>query len=244
MARSMDLGKIGRRATLGLFGGTAAALVADQAAEGAPSSGAKGAGPSCILTPSEGAGPFFKDERLERSDIRSDPMDGSLVKGVPLHLALTVSSLRKGACTPLSGAMVDIWHCNAQGNYSDVQDDTRGRKFLRGYQKTDGQGRVAFVTIYPGWYPGRAVHVHFKVRFKVRTVDSRNAVASEFASQLYFDDATTSRVFADPRYAHPGKRLKNGDDGLFVGKQLLLDAQPDASGAYAASFSVGLEMDA
>ncbi|WP_394840798.1 hypothetical protein LZC95_27450 [Pendulispora brunnea] len=234
MARAIDFEKIGRRAALGLFGGTAAALVADESAHGAP-----GTATSCVLTPNETAGPFFVDERLERSDIRSDPTDGTVARGIPLHLALVVSSLRKGTCTPLSGAMVDIWHCNAVGKYSDVEDDTRGKKFLRGYQRTDGQGRVAFVTIYPGWYPGRAVHVHFKVR----TSNSKNAAVSEFASQLYFDDATTNRVFADPRYAHAGKRMKNTDDGLFMGKQLLLDAQPDASGTYSASFSIGLQID-
>ncbi len=85
------------------------------------------------------------------------------------------------------GAIVDIWHCDAAGVYSDATDpgfNTVGKKFLRGYQVTDANGGVQFTTIYPGWYRGRTVHIHFKVRAKAKSGQSY-----EFTSQLYFDDA-------------------------------------------------------
>jgi protocatechuate 3,4-dioxygenase beta subunit len=68
---------------------------------------------------------------------------------------------------------VDVWQCDALGVYSDVRDsngffDTRGRQFLRGYQVTDRNGQAEFLTVYPGWYRGRTVHLHFKVRVQRR----------------------------------------------------------------------------
>src|SRR5207244_2699335 len=105
--------------------------------------------------------------RRSSARIRSDPSDGSVKPGAPLRLALRVSRLTAGSCAPLPGAMVDVWHCDALGAYSDVSDpggSTVGKKFLRGYQVTDAEGLVRFTTIYPGAYPGRAVHIHFKIR--------------------------------------------------------------------------------
>ena len=99
-----------------------------------------------------------------RSDIRSDPSDGSVQQGIPLNLILHVYDVDNGSCTPLKGARVDIWHANYQGIYSGVKDqDTLGKKFLRGYQVTDDNGIVRFTTFYPGWYQGRAIHIHVKV---------------------------------------------------------------------------------
>jgi protocatechuate 3,4-dioxygenase beta subunit len=72
-----------------------------------------------------------------------------------------------GACVPLAGATVDVWQCDAVGAYSDVADrgfNTRGQNFLRGYQVTDANGLAGFTTLYPGWYQGRATHIHFKIR--------------------------------------------------------------------------------
>ena len=130
---------------------------------------------TCTLTPSliesEGTpqqteGPYFVDNMPNRSDIRSDPSDGLVQEGIPLHLVIHVYGLdNNGLCSPLKGAQVDIWHANSQGVYSDVSDQgTTGKKFLRGYQLTDNNGTVKFTTIYPGWYQGRAIHIHDKVR--------------------------------------------------------------------------------
>ncbi|MDZ8052579.1 MAG: hypothetical protein RMX68_029165 [Aulosira sp. ZfuVER01] len=137
---------------------------------------------------------------------------------------------------------MDIWHCDALGVYSDVTDrsfNTVGKKFLRGYQVTDAQGNVQFTTIYPGWYQGRTVHIHFKVR-----TDGTSGQGYEFTSQLYFDDAISDRVYAQAPYASKGQRSqKNADDGIFQdgGEQMLLKLAKNGQG-YTATFDVGLQM--
>src|SRR5437667_172656 len=99
---------------------------------------------------------------LNRSDIRIDPADGSTRPGTLLTLAITVTNVGS-TCTPLAGAHVDIWHCDASGLYSDEQaNNTVGKKFLRGYQIADDNGAVNFTTVYPGWYNGRTVHIHVR----------------------------------------------------------------------------------
>src|SRR5205807_2293498 len=109
--------------------------------------------PACVVTPSETEGPYFVDERLNRSDITTDPSTGSKRDGTPLTLTFNVSRVGAGGCTTLSGAQVDVWHCDAAGVYSDVAaQSTVGRRFLRGYQLTDADGAATFTTIYPGWY--------------------------------------------------------------------------------------------
>jgi protocatechuate 3,4-dioxygenase beta subunit len=198
--------------------------------------------PPCIVRPEQTEGPYFVDERLNRSDIRSDPSDGSVKDGRPLQLALRVHEIRGDACTPLAGAVVDIWHCDALGVYSDVRDrsfDTRGKKFLRGYQVTDPTGTARFLTIYPGWYPGRAVHIHFKIR---TNPESRRGY--EFTSQIYFDDGLSDQVHAQVPYRVKGQgRLRNQGDGIFQdgGEQLTLQLVKEAQG-YAGVFDIGLQM--
>ena len=187
-------------------------------------------------------GPYFVDERLNRSDIRSDPTDRRVRPGTPLALTLRVSRLGAGDCQPLPGAQVDIWHCDALGVYSDVRDpgfNTIGQKFLRGYQVTDARGEARFVTVYPGWYAGRTVHIHFKIR--TAPVAQRSF---EFTSQLYFDDMLTDRVHADPPYAATGPRTaRNQHDWIFRrgGDQLMLAPTTVADG-YAAAFAIGLQI--
>ena len=170
-------GALARREVLTLLGATAGGAVLGTFLRG-PLPGrsrrrvfgaatASAADASCIVRPEMTEGPYFVDERLNRSDIRSDPSDGSVRPGVQLALTFVVSRIDDSSCTPFEGAVVDVWHCDAGGIYSDVQDtgfDTVGEKFLRGYQVTDASGVASFVTIYPGWYQGRTVHVHFKAR--------------------------------------------------------------------------------
>ena len=199
-------------------------------------------GPSCVVRPEQTGGPYFVDERLNRSDIRSDPTDGRARPGTPLALTLLVSRLNTGDCQPLAGAQVDIWHCDAQGIYSDVQDpdfNTIGQKFLRGYQITDVRGEARFVTVYPGWYPGRTVHIHFKIRTAPVTQRS-----FEFTSQLYFDDVLTDRVYTAPPYVTNGSRTaRNQHDWIFRrgGDQLMLAPKITTDG-YAATFAIGLQL--
>jgi protocatechuate 3,4-dioxygenase beta subunit len=201
--------------------------------------------PSCVVRPQQTEGPYFVDEQLNRSDIRSDPADGSVKAGVPVRLGFHLSRIAGSACTPLNGAVVDVWQCDALGMYSDVQDsnglfDTRGKKFLRGYQMADASGTAQFITIYPGWYPGRTVHIHFKIR-----TDAAARRGFEFTSQLYFDDAITDQVHAQAPYAAKGQRpLKNDRDYIFRsgGNQLMLPLTKDAQG-YVGTFAIGLQID-
>jgi protocatechuate 3,4-dioxygenase beta subunit len=197
--------------------------------------------PGCVVRPQQTEGPFFVDERLDRSDIRSDPATGSVKAGVPLEVGFAVSQIAGGACTPLRGARVDVWHCDALGAYSDVSGwgaSTAGQKFLRGYQVTDDAGVARFTTIYPGGYSGRAVHIHFKIR-----TEPASGPGDEFTSQLYFDDALTDRVHATPPYASQGqRRVRNESDGPFRrgGRQLLLPLAERGPG-YAGTFDIALD---
>src|SRR3954452_15618585 len=177
------------------------------ATSGAATTTASGNTPACVARPALTEGPYFVDERLNRSDIRTDPSDGSVKEGVPLDLVFNVSrSASNSSCTPLAGAVVNVWQCDALGQYSDVRDtaegfDTRGQKFLRGYQVTDENGTARFTTIYPGWYEGRTVHIHFKIR-----TDPDSEQGYEFTSQLYFDDSLTDHVLSQAPYAAKGER--------------------------------------
>ncbi|MGH7794478.1 MAG: intradiol ring-cleavage dioxygenase, partial [Candidatus Binatia bacterium] len=185
--------------------------------------------------------PYFVDEKLNRSDIRSDPSDNSLRPGMPLRLEFHVSRIGGGACRALGGAIVDVWHCDAAGVYSDVRDsqvDARGKKFLRGYQQTNANGNAKFLTIYPGWYEGRAVHIHFKIRSA-----AQGARADEFTSQLYFDESVNDQIFKQAPYnSKRGRRVMNESDFLFRrgGKELLLTPAKNAQG-YTAKFDIGLQ---
>ena len=185
--------------------------------------------PSCIVRPAMTEGPYFVDEKLDRSDIRESK------PGTPFVLTFNVSKVAGGACTSLAGAQIDVWHCDAAGVYSDATDpsfNTKGQKFLRGYQMTDASGKATFQTIYPGWYQGRAVHIHFKIR----------VANADFTSQLFFDDALNAQVFATSPYSGKGSGwLKNAQDGIYTGggdKLLLKPVQ--SAGAFTATFDIGL----
>jgi protocatechuate 3,4-dioxygenase beta subunit len=230
-----------RAAVAVLTGGSLTLLMGGYATERSAAQSASVV-PACVVRPQQIEGPYFVDERLQRSDIRSDPDNGAVQPGVPLQLGFMVTRISGNTCTPLPGAQVDVWQCNALGVYSDVTDpgfQTVGQKFLRGYQVTDSTGAAPFVTIYPGWYPGRTVHIHFKIR-TTPTSPQRYA----FTSQLYFDDALTDRVHTQAPYASKGPRkVRNKDDGIFRdgGEHLMLSLSEHGEG-YAATFGIGLQL--
>jgi len=246
-----------RREILGLLGGSALVVACapitaptfpagtGAAASAVPVTTAGAAAavlPSCIVRPALTEGPYFVDEKLLRSDIRSDPSTNAVKPGVPLSLTFLVSRVSGSACAALASATVDVWHCDALGVYSDATDptfgSTRGTKFLRGYQTTDSNGAAKFTTIWPGWYQGRAVHVHFKIR-----TTAANGQVSDFTSQLFFDETMNDQIFAQAPYWQKGGagRLRNERDGIFQGSGGKLTLAPTkAADGYTATFDIGL----
>jgi protocatechuate 3,4-dioxygenase beta subunit len=191
--------------------------------------------PACVVRPEVTEGPYYVDEDLVRSDIRSDPSTGSVREGAPLVLTFNVAKVSNGSCTAFEGATVDIWHCDAAGQYSDVSDrsfNTQGQKWLRGTQVTDASGKATFTTIYPGWYPGRAVHIHYKVYPDTSKV---------FTSQLFFDDALSQQVFTQAPYASKGSTpdTLNSTDNIYQDLMLLTTTKTDQG--YAATFDIGVQ---
>ena len=250
---------LSRRDALKLLGIGGAALLASCAAPGATSTLVATSNPTvgagatatlasgdvldCVVRPELTIGPYFVDGQLNRSDIRSEPSDNSVKEGVPLTLNINVASVGDSSCTPIEGAQVDIWHCDAQGQYSGVSDqgfDTSGQQFLRGYQLTGVNGAVQFLTIYPGWYSGRAVHIHFTIR--TQGADGNDY---QFTSQFFFDDTLTDQVHALEPYASKGERdMRNSNDNIFNGggEQLLLTLQGDATNGFTGTMTIGLDL--
>ena len=153
---------------------------------------------ACVLTPEFTEGPFY----LDLDNVRSDITEGR--PGAPLELQITVVDV--DGCTPIKDAAVDIWHADAGGAYSGFES-ARGETFLRGTQISAADGVVTFRTVYPGWYRGRAVHIHTKVHVSGSEVHT---------GQLFFDDGFTDTVYAAAPYnTRPERNVRNADDGIF-----------------------------
>ncbi|MDX2178691.1 MAG: hypothetical protein SFV18_03795 [Bryobacteraceae bacterium] len=231
-----------RRQTLLVLGGAGASLVT---VGNGPDSVLAQTAFDCILNPEMTEGPYWVDEKLNRSDIRIDPSNGTVSAGLPLELTINVYSVRTGACAQLPGAYVDVWHCDAGGLYSDVSaNSTVGRKFLRGYQITGETGVAKFQTIYPGWYRGRAVHIHLRVR-----TYSGTTVTGTFTSQLHFDDTISDQVLSVAPYNTRGTRdTRNSNDMVYTGagsaaSRTLITLTRTTDG-YAATINVGVNLTA
>jgi protocatechuate 3,4-dioxygenase beta subunit len=241
-----------RREILALLGGVAVAACAPAAlsspaptvaASASPTASAAGsivAMPACVVVPALTEGPYFVDEKLNRSDIRSDADGGKPKAGSQLDITFNVGRVANNACGTLPGATVDVWHCDALGVYSDASDsgfNTKGQRWLRGYQVTDANGVAKFTTIYPGWYQGRAVHIHFKIR------TTSGGQTNDFTSQLFFDENMNDKVFATAPYSQKDAsgRLRNEGDGIYrqSGRKTLLNVTQSGS-IYTATFAIGL----
>ena len=215
----------------------AASATASTAATAMTSAAVASALPSCVVVPELTEGPYYVDVELERSDIRTNTSDGAAVEGTPLTIEWMVSQADGSACMPMEGAIVDVWHCDALGVYSGVQGN-RGN-FLRGFQHTDATGKATIQTIYPGWYQGRAVHIHFKIR-----TDPEASAGFEFTSQLFFDDDLSRQVFSSGVYAQKGAQdMSNEQDGIFnqSGGATLLSVTQDGDG-YRATFPIAVQL--
>ncbi|MGI8724696.1 MAG: intradiol ring-cleavage dioxygenase [Methyloceanibacter sp.] len=206
--------------------GSASALAKEGPVAGQPSAKV------CVLTPEAMEGPFYFDPKLVRSDIT----EGN--PGVPVVLSLQVVEAKD--CAPLEGARIDVWHTNGLGVYSGYArqetGSTEGEKFLRGTQFTGPSGEVRFNTIYPGWYPGRTPHIHFKV-----FVDERKLING----QLYFPDEVTERVYATTSPYRDRKAARdtyNANDFLFKkqsGADTIVTVEQE-DGSYLASLVIGV----
>jgi protocatechuate 3,4-dioxygenase beta subunit len=218
--------RLSRRTTLVRAGGLAAvALGAGSLTAEAATSGREAA-LACVLTPEMTEGPFYvPDEKVRRNITEGLP-------GAPLALRLRV--LDASTCKAIKGAAVDIWHCSAGGTYSGVeQNNSAGRTYLRGIQRTDAQGLAQFKTVYPGWYQGRAVHIHVKFHAGGDVVHT---------GQLFFRDGFTDVVYKRAPYRARGERdVRNADDSIFGsgGSRSLLSMRTVGKG-YVGSLSMGV----
>ena len=226
-----------------LLGGAAAALVLSACRDGErdagrppstssadppttpPTSAATGAGPmmeltatdfeglgTCKLLPEQTAGPFPLEEQFDRRDITEG------YPGQPMRLGFRVVDQR---CAPVPGAAVEVWHCDASGDYSGFadggggKDEANGTTFLRGTQTANDNGIVEFLTIVPGWYTGRAVHIHLRVHLDDALV---------LTSQVYVDDDHLVEVYRSPPYSSFGAPDTSITDDAIAG-------DPEADGS-------------
>jgi protocatechuate 3,4-dioxygenase beta subunit len=152
---------------------------------------------------------------------------------VPLLLRVTV--VDSATCAPVTAAALDIWHCNAVGEYSGYTahgvggarggtgsgrvNPTDHRTFLRGVQLTDARGTGEFRTVYPGWYQGRAIHIHVKVHIAGEVTRGPRYAGGHVAhtGQLYFPEQTSERVAGlEPYRINTVPRVRNQSDAIFT----------------------------
>jgi protocatechuate 3,4-dioxygenase beta subunit len=230
----MPLTRFDRRQLIlgaGALGLSSIPILTAACAERRPAASGRGrliAGDTCPLTPSQTEGPFYFDSKLLRSDIKEGR------PGVPLLLRVQVVGAED--CTAFANARVDVWHCDSAGIYSGYDSErSAGQTFLRGTQRADAQGVVSFATIYPGWYEGRATHIHCKAI----AADGR-----EVTSQFYFPDELSDAVYRESAYAAPrgGRRMANADDGIFRdGGDLTMLQLHRVDGGYQGAIVVALD---
>jgi protocatechuate 3,4-dioxygenase beta subunit len=199
--------------------------------------------------PQQTEGPYFVDGMPNRSEIKKDTSNRAVEKGANLSLTIHVYGINNERCVPLKGAKVDIWHANSQGVYSAVNEmGTSKNNFLRGYQLTDNNGTVKFTTVYPGWYQGRAIHIHDKVR---TFHGSENNL--EWTSQIYFNDSMNDQIHKlTPYSSHGSPQIPDDQDMIFTGpstdglvksnsgKLLLMNVTKNGENAYEGVFNIVL----
>ena len=241
---------LSRRQAMGLFAGLGAGVVAAACGGGSSSKGASSttrttstgasgtaSSAACVLTPEATEGPFY----LDLDKVRSDITEGK--DGTPLDLKITVVDAT--GCTPIKDAAIDVWHCDAGGVYSGFsqastggpgggQSATDDQTFLRGTQVTDANGLGQFQTIYPGWYHGRAVHIHMKVHVGGSVVHT---------GQLFFDDGLTDQVYGSAPYSSRGTPdVRNSADDIYrsAGAASAVLAMTPSGNGYVGDITVGV----
>jgi protocatechuate 3,4-dioxygenase beta subunit len=214
-----------RRESLLRLGGLVAVALgwgAERAAGAGPAGVASGA-VTCVLTPEQTEGPYYVANETLRRDI---------TEGKPgTRLTLRTTLVDASTCKPIKGAAVDIWHCDALGVYSGVQGNTG--TFMRGVQRTNASGLARFTTVYPGWYTGRAVHIHVKVHIGGSVVHT---------GQFFFDDGLTDAVYARAPYNTRGARdVRDSSDSIYRngGSKSLLHVTKSGTG-YVGAITMGV----
>jgi len=224
----------------------------------------RAATPQCTLMPEQEEGPYYIDGALLRGDIREEKA------GVPLKLRIALVDAKR--CAPLEKAALDIWHCDATGVYSGftssgggppggrgrggpprarVTDETR---FLRGVQLTDKQGIAEFQTLYPGWYAGRTIHIHLKVRVGGSAVGQRYSDGHvSHTGQVFLPEELTEQIAKlNPYSSHSGvHRTLQSEDQIFrsqSGAQSIMRVEKMAKATntegYVATFTVAVDPEA
>lgn len=246
---------IGRRTVLVATGAGAAALAVGVAASQTPAAPASdtadavpvAAAAVCTLTKEMTEGPYYLDGQYVRADITEGKT------GFPLKLALTV--VDDDTCATISNALVEIWHCDALGEYSGYvgnngHDEPDSGTFLRGGVLTDSSGVANITTVYPGWYRGRCVHIHVKVHVGVTlTSDGSFTGGTELhTGQLFFDETITARVGAlSPYSANTVTRTTLAQDGIYddggaaSGLLTLTALGSSPSAGYTGTLTLGVE---
>ena len=181
---------------------------------------------TCAVSPTETVGPYPSLSQFVRSDIREDR------PGLPLNLTIAVVNANS-ACAPVAGASVEIWQCDVAGEYSQY-GNSRQQTFLRGIQTTNANGQVTFLTVYPGWYQGRATHIHVEV-----TANGRSAKVTQIA----FPEDVNAEVYRSGAYASRGLNpTSNSRDGIFADSlsQEMATISGNTTSGYNATFQVGI----
>ncbi|MBH8568692.1 hypothetical protein KB206_07360 [Microvirga sp. STS02] len=189
---------------------------------------------SCAVAPTETEGPF--PTKVPSSYVRSDIRDGKTGYQLDISINLTNSN---SSCAALAGALVDIWHCDAEGNYSEYggsgmqATNYQSVHFLRGRQVTDASGQVKFTSIFPGWYSGRATHIHVHVYSATGT--------SLKVTQIAFPEGTGTAVAAVNGYAKGlSGYTSNANDNVF--SDGLAQELATVTGSTAAGFQLAFSM--
>ena len=220
-----------RRGSLVRAGGVIGALIG--AGIWKPGS-SDGAGPdavasgelSCVLAPEQTDGPYYiPNEAVRRNITEGRP-------GTPLLLRAFV--VNASTCRPIKNASVDVWHADASGIYSGFGQGSGSRTFMRGVQRTNAKGLALFRTVYPGWYPGRTVHIHVKVHLGGSIVHT---------GQLYFPDSVTDAVYRKAPYsARPSRTTRNADDAIYRngGRRSQVTVRRSSGGVYVATITMGV----
>jgi protocatechuate 3,4-dioxygenase beta subunit len=179
---------------------------------------------SCLLQREVTEGPYYLDLDLVRRNLRGDR------QGTPLTLRFQVVDV--ASCRPINRAAVEIWHADAEGEYSGVAGVPGNG--LRGVQRTGAGARVRFETIFPGWYRGRTPHIHMKVFAGGDEVHT---------GQVFFRPAVTRAVYAQGAYAARGQQdTANAADMIYrqAGARALM-ALKRRAGDYTGSMTIGVQ---